>query len=161
MNLEDLIADAVKRKGVKAPQRAAQNKAAVKKTAEEMRFATLERCIPESVHLRTTTQTCKCGAVYEAVNSVPLVKCVGVNVTHFRPEEDLTEYNELPMFIETRLVNIPYCTACLTGATFLEPTIAEDIAPFEDREFTELYNAIYSTELQTYADDEDKPSVQG
>ncbi len=155
MNLDDLIADAVRRKGVKAPRKAAQTKAAIKKTAEEMRASTLERCIPESVHLRTTTQTCQCGAVYEAVNYVPLVKCVGERITHFRPEPDLLEYSGLPVFIETQLINIPYCAACLGAiATFLPPTVVEEPHIFEDQLFDDLYDAIYSTGTENYDDDE-------
>jgi len=160
MNLDDLIADAIKRKGVKAPKRAAATKAAVKKTAEELRFATLDRCVPESIHLRTISQTCVCGATYESVNTVPLVKCVGVNVTHFRPEEDLTEYADLPIFIEPTVIEIPYCGACLIpmGATLMEPVPAEDVVHITDRDFDDLYNTIYSTGTDTY-NDEDKPSV--
>lgn len=161
MNLDELIADSVKRAGVKAPRKAAQTKAAVKKTAEELRFAILERCVPESIHLRTISQTCQCGATYESVNTVPLVKCVGNNVTHFRPEEDLTKYAELPIFIEPTVIEIPYCGACLIpmGATLMEPVPAEDVIHITDREFDDLYNTIYSTGTEPYADDEDKSDV--
>jgi len=156
MNLDDLIADAVKRKEVKAPKRAAKTKAAIKRTAEEMRFATLERCIPESVHLHTTNQLCKCGARYEAVNNIPLVKCVGISVTHFRPEEDLTDFSKLPIFVETRLVEIPYCAACLTGATFITLEPEDEPIHIKNSEFKELYDTIYSTGIETYVDDEDR-----
>ena len=160
-SLEGLIADAIKRKAVKAPKRAAQTKAETKRTAEEMRFATLERCIPESIHLRTISQTCKCGITYQSVNTVPLVKCVGVNVTHFRPEEDLTKYAHLPMYIEPTTIEIPYCGVCLEtmGAILMEPVQAEEFKPIEDSDFDDLYDAIYSTGTETYDDDEDKPSV--
>ncbi len=155
MNLEDLIADAVKRKAIKPPRKAAETKAALKKTREELRTITLERCIPESVHLRTTAQTCQCGATYECINYVPLVKCVSPNITHFRPEEDLTDYSELPIFIETQLVTLPYCAACLVGATFLPPTVVEKAPDFDEQLFDDLYNAIYSTGTDRY-DNEDQ-----
>ena len=129
MNLQELIADAVKRKGMKSPRRSDSKKTedSYKNTKEQLRILALERCIPESIHLRITHQTCKCGVEYKAINSVPLVKCVGKNLTHYRPEENLEVYHRLPYFIETLEVAIPYCPECLPNVTHIEATPSKDI----------------------------------
>lgn len=133
-SLDELIADAVRRKGMKTPRRSGAKKPedSFKNTKEQLRIMALERCIPESIHLRITHQTCKCGTEYEAVNSVPLVKCVSKNLTHFRPEEDLEVYHRLPYFIETLQVDIPYCPKCLPDVTHIEATPSKDLIALLD-----------------------------
>lgn len=117
MNLAELLADAKRLKvaGKKktVTKTAADSEDAYRKTKEELRKLTLARCIPESIHLRVTHQTCVCGKTYEAINCIPLVKCVSSTLVHYRPEENLSTFSGLPYFIEITQVVIPYCTSCI------------------------------------------------
>ena len=59
MNLDELIADARKRKGTKVPKRSAKGNTwsgIGRQTKEELRKIRLDNCVPVSIHLRTTTQ---------------------------------------------------------------------------------------------------------
>lgn len=119
MNLDELIADARKRKGTKTPKRSTKGNTGsgiVRQTKEELRKIRLDNCVPVSIHLRTTTQYCECGETWHSVNTVPLVKRVGTNLTHFEPHDDLSEFNDLPRIVEEFSVAIPYCDTCLANA---------------------------------------------
>lgn len=114
--LDDFVAGALKRAAdlKSAKRKSGKTKAddAYTRTKAELRAMQLEACVPMSIHLRMTTQTCNCGEVYDSINSVPLAKCVSTRLTHFRPEPDLEPYKELPWFTEVYNVDIPYCHAC-------------------------------------------------
>ena len=123
MNLDELIADAKRRKGLKSPKRSrksATGEDAFKQTKEYFRQLKLEACIPESIHLRVTHQTCECGAVRECVNQVPLVKKVSPSLVHFEAHEHIhgEEYDSLPRFIDVIKVDVPYCEDCFVNATY-------------------------------------------
>jgi hypothetical protein len=131
MNLDLFIASAVER--VKHAKRAKRkvvkddSVTAYHKTREELRAMKLAACVPVSVHLRITQQTCECGEVYNAVNSWPLIKRVSPILTHFEAVKSqdpnaLTEYNHLPRIIETRELSIPWCETCFANATYVEGT---------------------------------------
>ena len=128
INLDELIADARRRKGVKAPKRSAKRATPTddfRQTKEELRAMRLAACVPQSVHLRTTTQYCDCGEVYHSMNNVPLVKRIGSNLEHYEPHEDLADFIELPRFVENRIVKIPYCDSCLTNATIVVEVVPD------------------------------------
>lgn len=127
MSLEALIADAKKRANApkKAPRSRAKAVDAYYKTKEELLAMKLEACVPVSVHLRVTYQTCECGSKFESVNTWPLVKRVSPSLTHFEAVESqdpgtLEKYNHLPRFIETRKVYVPWCEDCFANATYVE-----------------------------------------
>lgn len=132
VNLAELLADAkkLKPKGKKkiVAKSAADTEEAYRRTKEELRNLALARCIPESIHLRVTHQTCNCGKTYEAVNLIPLVKCVSPSLTHYQPEESLKEFPGLPYFIEITQVSIPYCIACIAEAIPPVETLPNDDA---------------------------------
>ena len=147
MNLTDLIADALKRSKT-TPKKAKRGKVKdlIKRTKEELRELLLERCVPESIHLRVIRQTCKCGAEFSSINTVPLVKCVGPTLTHYRPEENLAKYDTLPYFIEPIKVDIPYCTECLPYAIYIEPTVPEKLIHGGFINFQELLDTVKNVE---------------
>ena len=123
MNLDELIADAKRRKGLKRSKRSRKSDTgedAFKRTKEYLRQLKLEACVPVSVHLRVTHQTCECGAVRECVNQVPLVKKVSVSLTHFEAHEIIhdAEYGSLPRFIDVVKVDVPYCEDCFVNAKY-------------------------------------------
>ena len=81
----------------------------------------LDQCVAVSVHLRTTTQTCECGSVFQSVNCYPLVKKVSPTLTHFEAVKSqdpgaLSKYNALPRIHEVRSVDIPWCEDCFANA---------------------------------------------
>ena len=128
MNLDELIADSLERaKKPKTKKRSSRPEKgdAYAQTKEELRKLQLDACEPVSVHLRVTNQQCECGEVYHAVNTVPLVKCVGKNLTHFRPEENANDpkYWHLPRVIEVHTVDIPYCETCFVNASYVHVQI--------------------------------------
>ena len=123
MNLDDLVKDAVKRKGEKkrSPRRSSRPEptADYQRTKEELRQLMLDACVPTSVHLMITEQRCECGEVYQSVNALPLVKCVGEKLTHFKGVESyrsMQEYDHLPKVIDRKVVDIPYCETCFVNA---------------------------------------------
>ena len=129
MNLDELIADARRRKGVKAPKRSAKRAAPADdyhRTKEELRAMRLEACVPTSIHLRTTTQHCQCGEVYHSMNNVPLVLRTSTTLNHYEPHEDLKDFDALPRFIETISINISHCDSCFRNSTFVKE-VASDI----------------------------------
>jgi len=123
MNLDDLIADAMKRKKEK-PKRASRAKPddAYRATKEELRKLQLDQCVPVSIHLKMTEQICECGESFCSVNCTPLVKCVSKTVTHYRPQEVIhgPEYDMLPRYIHMKRVEIPYCETCFANARYVE-----------------------------------------
>lgn len=123
MNLDELIADAKRRKGLKSPKRSRKSDTgedSFKRTKEYLRQLKLEACIPESIHLRVTHQTCECGAVRECVNQLPLVKKVSPSLVHYEAYEKIhgEGLNTLPRFIDVTKVDVPYCEDCFVNATY-------------------------------------------
>jgi len=143
MSLDAFIADAkLRAKSPKAPKRGQRVRPdggeAYRRTKEELLQMKLEACVPVSVHLRTTYQTCKCGSTFESVNSWPLVKRVSPSLTHFEAVKDqdprtLSQYNTLPRFIENRSVEVPWCPDCFANATYFE-LVDEPVAPDHPQE---------------------------
>lgn len=130
MSLEALIADA-KRLSKKTVKRTRTSREApgeaFYRTKEELRQMKLDACAPVSVHLRVTYQKCECGAALQSVNTYPLVKRVSPILTWFEAIKSqdpgtLSQYNELPRFIETRYVDVPWCEDCFANATYIEAT---------------------------------------
>ena len=137
MNLDDFVAQAVElKKTTKRRARRARPEPGetYAKTKEALRELALERCDPQEVVLMITYQECECGERFESVNNVPLVKCVGPTLTHFRAVKsfkDMENYNHLPRVTESRTVQIPYCNTCFANA--VEVTV-----PAEDPVWAEL-----------------------
>lgn len=129
MNLDTLIAEAKAR--AKAPKKAKGARVrpeggdAYQRTKAELLQMKLDACVPISVHLRLTTQTCECGEVMNSVNTWPLVKRTSPSLTHFEAIDTqdpnaLSKYNHLPRFIEVAEVIVPWCETCFANATYVE-----------------------------------------
>ncbi len=120
MGLEALIADAKRRKGLKRPKRskAETGDDQFKRTKEYLRQLKLDACIPESVHLKATHQTCACGEEYQCINQWPLVKKVSKTLTHFEAYENINEFSGLPRFTDVIQVKIPFCEVCFVKSTY-------------------------------------------
>lgn len=120
MGLDALIADAKRRKGLKSPKRSKSASAdtTFKQTKEYLRQLKLEACIPESVHLRVTHQTCACGEEYQCINQWPLVKKVSTSLTHFEAYEDILKFSGLPRFTDVQQIKIPFCEVCFVKSTY-------------------------------------------
>jgi len=123
MDLDQFVAQAVEIKKTKAATRRRSSRPksddTVSRTKEFLRELALEACEPTEVVLMTTHQECECGSHFESVNNVPLVKCVGPTVTHFKQVKsfkDMANYDRLPRTIETRTVLVPYCEDCFVNA---------------------------------------------
>jgi hypothetical protein len=133
MNLDELIADAHRRKGLKSPKRSKRvdTKSDYHRTKEELRALALERCIPVSIHLRMIRQTCTCGEVYQSVNTTPLIKRVSPSLTHFEAHEDITPFDMLPRYLEIAETELPYCQACFNPeeTTVIPVPIKEEPKP--------------------------------
>lgn len=136
MSLEALIADA--KRIAKQPKKARgarvrpEGGEAFRRTKEELLAMKLEACVPTSVHLRMTTQTCECGEVMNSINNWPLVKRVSSALTHYEAIDTqdptaLSKYDDLPRFIECRNINIPWCESCFANATYIEPEAEETV----------------------------------
>lgn len=129
MSLDALIADAKARakvaKKTKAKARRELPGEAFHRTVEELRQMKLDACVPVSVHLRMTIQTCECGEVFNSINSWPLVMRKSPTLTHFEAVKSddpnaLAPYNALPRFLEIKRVDIPWCETCFANATTVE-----------------------------------------
>ena len=146
MDFDTLVAEAVKLKGAKkkAPRRSSRPTQgdAYRQTKEELRKLQLERCVPESVHLRLTDQECECGEHMQSVNTVPLVKCVGPTLTHFRGVNsfaEMAEYNDLPRVIEITKIHVPYCETCFANASV---TVQAPQGPPDFEDFASLFESV-------------------
>ena len=137
MNLQELIADAKRRqeaKKTRAPRpKKKDGEDAVAQTKEYLRQLKLDACVPVSVHLRVTHQTCECGAHHESVNNYPLIKKESPSLTHYESvvsenPADLSQYNDLPRFIDVTKVYVPWCEDCFANAHY---TFTE-VAPTRD-----------------------------
>lgn len=121
MGLDALIADAKRRKGLKSPKRSKKadtGEDAFKRTKEYLRQLKLEACIPESVHLKVTHQTCACGQEYQCINQWPLVKKVSKSLTHFEAYEDIQEFSGLPRFTDVQQIKVPFCEVCFDKSVY-------------------------------------------
>ena len=122
MDLDDFVAQAValkKTKKSRARRARPEPNEGYTKTKEMLRELALERCEPREVVLMITYQECECGERFESVNNVPLVKCVGPTLTHFKQVKsfkDMQNYNHLPRVTESRVIQIPYCNTCFANA---------------------------------------------
>ena len=113
---DKLISEAMALKGQAKKKRPARREAAsevVRRTKEELRAMQLEQCEPTAVVLRTTEQTCRCGATYTSVNNVPLLFRVGKKLSHYEPCLNPDDYLHLPFIQEVHDVALDWCPTCM------------------------------------------------